>query len=152
MWALFSLARTPIQESFPSYNFTVYNTDFLWPPITQWHGWLKELSFFWDTLVKSLIFCNVVSNSGELSTGSLLLSCLLGAGLTISILAAVYCTRYFLELVQCIRALPKQGRYREIHPRRPGDFLRPKRNVKGRGKSRGQGMDYPIPSCCMPRF
>ena len=40
-----------------------------------------------------LILIQVVSNSGELSGGSLLLSCLLGAGLTISILAAVYCTR-----------------------------------------------------------
>ena len=34
-------------------------------------------------------------NPGELSSGSLLLSCLLGAGLTVSILAAVYCTRFF---------------------------------------------------------
>ena len=37
-------------------------------------------------------------NPGELSSGSLLLSCLLGAGLTVSILAAVYCTRFFFTI------------------------------------------------------
>ena len=35
--------------------------------------------------------------------------------------------------VECIRAPPKGGRYWEIHPRRPRDFLRP----EGQGKSPG---------------
>ena len=44
-WALFPLARTPTQKSFPQSHFTVYNADFfLWPPFTQWHGWLRERS------------------------------------------------------------------------------------------------------------
>ena len=44
--------------------------------------------------------------------------------------------------VYCIRAPPKRGRYWEIHPRRPRDFLRPERfpegNLEGRGKSLGR--------------
>ena len=37
----------------------------------------------------------------------------------------------------CIRAPPRRGRYWEIHPRRPRDFLRPERFPEGeaRGKS-----------------
>ena len=55
---------------------------------------------------------------------------------------------------ECIRAPPRRGRYWEIHPRRPRDFLRPERFPEGeaRGKSRGsreisraEGMDFPIP-------
>ena len=55
---------------------------------------------------------------------------------------------------ECIRAPPRGGRYWEIHPRRPRDFLRPERFPEGeaRGKSRGsreisraEGMDFPIP-------
>ena len=40
----------------------------------------------------------------------------------------------------CIRAPPRRGRYWEIHPRRPRDFLRAKLegNLEGRGKSRGR--------------
>ena len=58
------------------------------------------------------------------------------------------------HLWQCIRAPPRRGRYWEIHPRRPRDFLRPERFPEGeaRGKSRGsreisraEGMDFPIP-------
>ena len=43
-------------------------------------------------------------------------------------------------LSHCIRALPRRGRYGEIHPRRPRDFLRPERFPEGeaRGKSRGR--------------
>ena len=49
---------------------------------------------------------------------------------------------------------PKRGRYWEIHPRSPRDFLTPERFPEGeaRGKSRGsreisraEGMDFPIP-------
>ena len=56
--------------------------------------------------------------------------------------------------MHCIRAPPRQGRYWEIHPRRPRDFLRPERFPEGeaQGKSRGsreiwraEGMDFPIP-------
>ena len=32
-------------KSFPKCHFTVYNAEiFLWAPLTQWHGWLRERS------------------------------------------------------------------------------------------------------------
>ena len=61
-WALFPLARTPTQKTFPQSHFTVYNADFfLWPPFTQWHGWLRERSsiqffFFLEHPSKQCIF------------------------------------------------------------------------------------------------
>ena len=50
----------------------------------------------------------------------------------------MYGRPHFLD---CIRAPPKRGRYWEIHPRRPRDFMRPERFPEGeaRGKSRGDG-------------
>jgi len=43
--ALFPLAQNPTQKSIHACHFTVYDAEIcLWPPVTQWHGWLKELS------------------------------------------------------------------------------------------------------------
>ena len=43
--------------------------------------------------------------------------------------------------VYCIRAPPKRGRYWEIHPRRPRDFLRPERFPEGEASRVGVSRD-----------
>ena len=46
-----------------------------------------------------------------------------------------------LMMRECIRAPPKRGRYWEIHPRRPRDFLRPERFPEGEASRVGVSRD-----------